>query len=313
MDNRKEQEAGHQADRGESGLPGGGAGRKDDVGRSGVYPASGPHPPGNAEIREQASWGQGERGAAGYEDHGSSELSYQGGQVLGGYSAEDRNRQELSVQVPADEVTLQGDLLVPENLRGVVLFAHGSGSSRHSPRNKYVAGVLQDAGMATLLLDLLTEDEESLDQETAELRFNIGLLARRLRYATAWLTEQPRIKEVKLGYFGASTGTAAALAAASESRDAGAVVSRGGRPDLAGPALGRVQAPTLLIVGGEDRTVLDLNRQAMAQLTCEKRLEIVPGATHLFEERGALEEAARLAREWFERHLGRREKKTQAA
>lgn len=303
-----------KAKRRESGLPGGGAGRKDEVGRSGVYPASGPYPSGSAEFRGQASWGQGERGAAGYEDHGSSELSYQQGQVLGGYSAEEHNPVQLAVQVPAGGVTLQGNLTVPKDLRGVVLFAHGSASSRHSPRNKYVAGVLHDAGIATLLLDLLTEEEESLDRETAGLRFDIGLLAGRLRQATVWLVQQRRIEDFKLGYFGASTGAAAALVSASDaSGDVHAVVSRGGRPDLAGAALSAVRAPTLLIVGGKDRTVLDLNRDAISRLQCEKRLEIVAGATHLFEEPGTLESAARLARQWFEWHLGRREHETQAA
>jgi putative phosphoribosyl transferase len=309
-DDRKE----NDLDRRESGLPGGGAGRKDETGGSGVYPASGPYPAGDAEVREQASWGQGVRGAAGYEDHGSSGLIYEGGQVLGGYSAEDRHRQNLSVRIPADGVTLEGVLNVPEELRGVVLFAHGSGSSRHSPRNQYVSDVLRNAGMATLLVDLLTEEEESGDRETARLRFDIELLATRLLHAKTWLIQQPLIKEFTLGYFGASTGAAAALVAASQAaKDAGAVVSRGGRPDLAGPALGGVQAPTLLIVGGNDPTVLDLNRDAMTQLRCEKRLEIVPGATHLFEESGTLEEVARLAREWFEQKLGRRTETIRAA
>lgn len=214
---------------------------------------------------------------------------------------------ERQEHVPASGVTMEGDLSVPEELRGCVLFAHGSGSSRHSPRNRYVAQVLQESGIATLLLDLLTESEELLDHETTELRFNIQLLARRLMFATDWLAHQPRIEHVKLGYFGASTGAAAALvAAAGAVKDVGAIVSRGGRPDLARSALNNVQAPTLLIVGGEDRTVLNLNREAMSQLQCEKRLEIVPGATHLFQEPGALEEVARLARQWFESHLGYR-------
>jgi putative phosphoribosyl transferase len=298
----------------ESGLPGGGSGRKDEVGGSGIYPASGPYPPGNAEIRAQASWGQSERGAAGYADHGTSGLSYAGEQLLGGYSPENRGRQTLNVQIPADEVILEGDLNVPGDLRGIVLFAHGSGSSRHSPRNQYVAHVLQEGGIATLLFDLLTGEEESLDRETGHLRFNIDLLAKRLLHATRWIVKLPQIEEMKLGYFGASTGAAAALIAALAAvNDVGAVVSRGGRPDLAGPALSKVQAPTLLIVGGKDETVLELNREALSQLPGEKRLEIVPGATHLFEETGALEEVARLAREWFERHLGRREHKSQAA
>src|SRR6266705_2698989 len=211
----------------ESGMPGGGAGRKDEVGHSGVYPMSGPHPAGNAEIRGQASWGQGERGAAGYEDHGSSELSYEGGQLLGGSGAEVRNRQNLRVQIPAGGVTLEGDLNVPQDPRGVVLFAHGSGSSRHSPRNQHVAHVLQDASIATLLLDLLTEDEESLDVETAQLRFDIDLLTKRLLDTTAWLMQQPQIEDIKLGYFGASTGAAAALMAASKHREMSERLSAG--------------------------------------------------------------------------------------
>lgn len=298
----------------ESGLPGGGAGRKDEVGRSGVYPASGPHPPGEAEIRGQASWGQGERGAAGYEDHGSSGLSYSGGQVLGGYSGEALG-QTLHVQIPVAGAKLEGELSAPGELRGMVVFAHGNGSSRHSPRNRYVARALQESGMATLLFDLLTEEEDAVDRRTAEMRFNIALLAGRLRRATDWLMGSPEIKNIKLGYFGASTGAAAALVAASERDDVGAVVSRGGRPDLAGPALNRVKAPTLLIVGGNDPQVLELNRGALNQLSCEKRLEVIPGATHLFEESGMLEDAARRAREWFEQHLGPRsqEKRSQAA
>jgi putative phosphoribosyl transferase len=298
----------------ESGVPGGGVGRKDEVGGSGVYPASGPHPSGNAEIQGQASWGQGERGAAGYQDHGSSELNYEGGQLLGGYDAENGG-QTLSVQIPVDnKIILEGELNVPRDLRGAVIFAHGSGSSRHSPRNQFVARMLQDAGIGTLLFDLLTSEEEFLERETRHLRFNIELLAERLLQATTWVIQMPLIEDVKVGYFGASTGAAAALVAASEAvNDVGAVVSRGGRPDLAGPALNRVQAPTLLVVGGNDPTVLDLNRQALAQLPGEKRLEIVPGATHLFEQPGALEEAARLTRQWFEWHLGRRESPIQPA
>lgn len=298
----------------ESGLPGGGAGRKDEVKGSGVYPASGPYPAGNAEFHGQASWGQGERGAAGYEDHGTSELSYAAGQLLGGYSSENKSPQAVSVQIPAGEMILEGNLNIPEDIRGIVLFAHGSGSSRHSPRNQYVARVLQDAGIATLLFDLLTSEEESRDRETGHLRFNIELLAKRLLQATSWIVQLPKIKDVEVGYFGASTGAAAALVAATEAvNDVSAVVSRGGRPDLAGAVLSKVQVPTLLIVGGNDPTVLDLNREALAQLPGEKRMEIIPGATHLFEESGALEEAARLARQWFEWHLGRREDRIQAA
>jgi dienelactone hydrolase len=201
-------------------------------------------------------------------------------------------------------VTLDGDLVLPEAARGVVLFAHGSGSSRHSPRNRRVARVLNEAKLATLLIDLLTPEEEAIDLRTAHLRFDIGLLADRLVGVTDWLTQNADTRHLRVGYFGASTGAGAALVAAAERPDVvGAVVSRGGRPDLAGPALEQVRAPTLLIVGGDDLPVIELNRAALEQLRCEKRLVIVPGATHLFEEPGALDEVARLAREWFERHL----------
>jgi putative phosphoribosyl transferase len=216
----------------------------------------------------------------------------------------ERKGEERLVHVAVGLVTLEGNLSLPEGARGVVLFAHGSGSSRHSPRNRYVAQVLNEAKLATLLVDLLTSDEEAIDLRTAHLRFDIGLLAERLVGATDWLTQYPDTRHLRIGYFGASTGAAAALVAAPERPDVvGAVVSRGGRPDLAGPALGRVRAPTLLIVGGNDFEVIELNRKALAQLRCEKRLVIIPGATHLFEESGALEEVARLAREWFEHYL----------
>ena len=212
--------------------------------------------------------------------------------------------EERLVRVGAGAVTLEGNLSLPKGADGVVLFAHGSGSSRHSPRNRYVAALLNQAKLATLLVDLLTSDEEAIDMQTAHLRFDIGLLAERLVAVTDWLTQNPETRHLRVGYFGASTGAAAALVAAAERADVlGAVVSRGGRPDLAGPALPRVRAPTLLIVGGNDFQVIELNRAALAQLRCEKQLVIVPGATHLFEERGALDEVARLAREWFERHL----------
>ncbi len=202
------------------------------------------------------------------------------------------------------EATLAGDLTMAEESVGVVLFAHGSGSSRHSPRNRQVAVALNDAGLATLLLDLLSEDEEELDLQTGELRFDIALLGRRVVAATDWLVAHSETATLPIGYFGASTGAAAALVAAAERPDpVGAIVSRGGRPDLAGPALGRVRAPTLLIVGGEDRVVIGLNREALAELHVEKALEIVPGATHLFEEPGALEQVAELARNWFARYL----------
>jgi dienelactone hydrolase len=208
------------------------------------------------------------------------------------------------VRVAADTVTLEGNLNVPEGAGAVILFAHGSGSGRHSPRNRHVARVLNEAKLATLLIDLLTSQEEEIDRHTARLRFDIDLLARRLMHATDWLTCQPDTRHLRIGYFGASTGAAAALLAAAELPDlVGAVVSRGGRPDLAGPALPRVRAPTLLIVGGNDVQVIELNRAALAQLRCEKQLVIIPGATHLFEEPGALEQVARLAREWFLRYL----------
>jgi putative phosphoribosyl transferase len=208
------------------------------------------------------------------------------------------------VRLPADSVTLEGDLHVSDTAAGVVLFAHGSGSSRHSSRNKFVAGELQTAGLATLLIDLLTREEEAVDQQTGHLRFDIPLLAQRLVAATRWLAEEPSTGSLNVGYFGASTGAGAALvAAAAEPDRVGAVVSRGGRPDLAGPALARVRAPTLLIVGALDLQVLELNRAAMARIPAETRLEIVPGASHLFEEPGALEIVARLARDWFLRCL----------
>jgi putative phosphoribosyl transferase len=208
------------------------------------------------------------------------------------------------IRVPAASVTLDGDLGLPEGARGVVLFAHGSGSSRFSPRNQYVAEVLRNGGLATLLVDLLTPDEEAMDVRTAHLRFDIGLLADRLVGVTDWLESNPDTRGMKVGYFGASTGGGAALVAASRRPDlVGAVVSRGGRPDLAGPSLPHVKAPTLLIVGGRDVPVVGMNREALQQLRVEKRLEIVPGATHLFEEPGALETVAKLAEQWFLRHL----------
>jgi dienelactone hydrolase len=217
---------------------------------------------------------------------------------------ETEKREERVVRVAAGMVTVEGNLVVPEGAAGVVLFAHGSGSSRLSPRNRRVARALQERGLATLLIDLLTADEEAIDIETAHLRFDIGLLADRLAGATDWLIKQPESRDLRIGYFGASTGAAAALvAAALRPQSIGAVVSRGGRPDLAGDALPRVQAPTLLIVGGEDFVVIDLNREAYARLLCKRRLEIVPGATHLFEEPGTLETVARLAGDWFLKHL----------
>jgi pimeloyl-ACP methyl ester carboxylesterase len=214
------------------------------------------------------------------------------------------NGEERAVRVPAGAVTLDGDLSVPERARGVVLFAHGSGSSRRSPRNRYVARLLNEARLATVLLDLLTPGEEAIDLRTTHLRFDIGLLSERLIAATDWLMERSETRHLPVGYFGASTGAGAALVAAAERSDVvRAVVSRGGRPDMAGPALPRVQAPTLLIVGEADFLVIRLNQEAFAKLKCEKGLVIVPGATHLFEEPGALDEVAHLAREWFERYL----------
>jgi putative phosphoribosyl transferase len=211
---------------------------------------------------------------------------------------------EEPVEIPVGPEALQGDLVVPAAAAGVVLFAHGSGSSRQSPRNRYVARALQHAGLATLLIDLLTLEEEAVDLRTAELRFNIDLLAERLQEAAQWLVTTPLTKNLRVGFFGASTGAAAALVAASRRPEVvGAIVSRGGRPDLAGSALPRVEAPTLLIVGGEDTPVIALNRQALASLRGTKRLDIVPGATHLFEEPGALEQVASLASEWFVRYL----------
>ena len=208
---------------------------------------------------------------------------------------------ESEVAIPAGTVRLEGSLCWPAGARGIVLFAHGSGSSRHSPRNRYVAGVLQEGGFATLLFDLLTAAE---DRDYAT-RFDIPLLTSRLLAGTAWVDRQPTAAGLPLGYFGASTGAAAALAAAAEAGSrVGAVVSRGGRPDLAGgAALARVTAPTLLIVGGEDTVVIGLNRDAFARLACEKTLTIVPGATHLFEEPGTLEQVATHAARWFGRWL----------
>ena len=207
---------------------------------------------------------------------------------------------EHLVEIPADAVVLQGALVIPARASGIVLFAHGSGSSRHSPRNNFVAGVLRSAGLGTLLMDLLTRGEDV----APEARFDIDLLTRRLEAATRWLVELEQAKSLVVGYFGASTGAAAALrAAASLGARIGAVVSRGGRPDLAWPALRRVEAPTLLIVGGLDDVVIELNQRAYEELRAEKQLITIPGATHLFEEPGTLEDVARLASEWFRRYL----------
>jgi dienelactone hydrolase len=200
---------------------------------------------------------------------------------------------------------LPGTLAIPEGACGLVLFAHGSGSSRFSSRNRFVAGELQAAGLATLLIDLLTMDEEALDERTARLRFDLALLAERLVGAVGWLRGNPDTRGLPVGLFGASTGGGAALVAAARLPEVLAVVSRGGRPDLAGDALPVVRAPTLLIVGGADEPVIEMNREAMARMRGPVELEIVPGATHLFEEPGALETVARLARDWFLRHLAR--------
>ena len=215
-----------------------------------------------------------------------------------------RAKAEQTVVIPSGSVTLIGTLAAPTHAHGIVLFAHGSGSSRHSPRNRSVARVLEQAGLATLLLDLLTPAEEEQDRFTAHLRFDIDLLAGRLADSTDWLARQMDTRDLGVGYFGASTGAAAALVAAAEpDRRIQAVVSRGGRPDLAGDSLRRVRAPTLLIVGGNDPEVLRLNEQARTQLGGDCRLTVIPGATHLFEEPGALEEVARLAEGWFTRQL----------
>jgi len=214
------------------------------------------------------------------------------------------DHQELQVEIPLASVVLAGDLVVPSGATGLVLFAHGSGSGRHSPRNRFVAAVFQDSGLATLLIDLLTSAEEAIDARTAHLRFDVGLLAGRLLGATDWAAAQPATRRLPVGYFGASTGAGAALIAAAERPEAvGAIVSRGGRPDLAMAVLPRVTASTLLIVGGADGPVITFNEQAFARLRAEKKLEIIPGAGHLFEEPGALEAVAVLARDWFLRHL----------
>jgi putative phosphoribosyl transferase len=211
------------------------------------------------------------------------------------------------VQIPAGRAVLSGNLTIPENALALVLFAHGSGSSRHSPRNQFVARTLNGGGLGTLLFDLLTPEEEALDIHTREHRFNIGLLAERLVHVTTWTRQQDQLRDLRIGYFGSSTGGAAALVAATElPQDVGAVVSRGGRPDLAGDALPKVQAPTLLIVGGNDDIVIELNKMARDQMRCEVKVEIIPGATHLFEESGALEQVAKLASDWFLLHLTRK-------
>jgi dienelactone hydrolase len=212
--------------------------------------------------------------------------------------------QNQPVLIKVDSLSLEGNLSIPEGAKAIVLFAHGSGSSRFSPRNNYVASILQRSHLATLLFDLLSPEEEEIDLRTRHLRFDIKLLAERLVGATDWLKQNSRLGNFPIGYFGASTGGGAALvAAAQRPQDVGAVVSRGGRPDLAGAALGFVRSPTLLIVGGNDLPVIALNEDAFRQIKAPKKLEIVPGATHLFEEAGALERVAILASQWFQQYL----------
>jgi dienelactone hydrolase len=208
------------------------------------------------------------------------------------------------IALALDSKRLGATLNIPKAAHGLVIFAHGSGSSRHSPRNRYVAQTLNERGIATLLLDLLTEDEDELDRRTAALRFDVALLARRVDLATAWARESGELRELRIGYYGASTGAGAALLAAATRDDIDAIVSRGGRPDLAGDALRDVQAPTLLVVGEHDPKVIDLNRRAASQLGAHCEIAVVPGATHLFEEPGTLEQVAALARDWFLRYLG---------
>jgi putative phosphoribosyl transferase len=208
------------------------------------------------------------------------------------------------IQIPLNKITLEGELLIPEGARGIVLFAHGSGSSRFSPRNQFVAKFLRQHNLATLLIDLLTAEEEAVDQYSREIRFNIPLLADRLVGITDWLLQESQTKNLLLGYFGSSTGAAGALtAAAKKQKNVAAVVSRGGRPDLVLSVLSQVKAPTLLIVGERDEVVIELNEQAFEELTCEKDLRVVAKATHLFEEPGTLEEVAELTTNWFRRHL----------
>ena len=212
--------------------------------------------------------------------------------------------QKNEVKIPSGSAIVYGNLEIPSGAEGIVLFAHGSGSSRFSPRNTFVADLLNKQGIATLLIDLLTEEEEAIDDYTGQYRFDVNMLAERLIDSTRWLKKNPSTQKLAVGYFGASTGAAAALIAAAKlSNDIKAVVSRGGRPDLAAENLPKVQAPTLLIVGGDDTEVLGLNRQALKLIHAEKRLEIIPGATHLFEEPGKLQEAAELAIDWFKKNL----------
>jgi predicted alpha/beta-hydrolase family hydrolase len=224
-------------------------------------------------------------------------------------SADIRNTESTesprAIRIPAGSVTLDGEIHMPPDAEGVVLFAHGSGSSRHSPRNKLTAQQLRKAGLGTVLFDLLTPEEEHDDSARGHLRFNIGLLTQRLVCAAHWIAGEDEARHLRLGFFGSSTGGGAALVAAADlGKGIGAVVSRGGRPDLAGGALRRVKCPTLLIVGERDEEVLELNEEAYGLLDCEKELQIVRGATHLFEEESALDEVGRLAGDWFLEHLG---------
>jgi putative phosphoribosyl transferase len=210
-----------------------------------------------------------------------------------------------AVRIELADAVLHGDLVLPTGVKGLVVFAHGSGSSRHSPRNRFVARRINDEGLATLLMDLLTEEEEQLDEVTRELRFDIGLLAQRVARVVEWVGQQKELADLGVGLFGSSTGAAAALVAAAElpAGSVQAVVSRGGRPDLAEDALGRVRCPVFLIVGGQDDVVIELNESARSQMKCEVEMVIVPGATHLFEEPGTLEQVADLAAGWFARYL----------
>ena len=209
-----------------------------------------------------------------------------------------------AAQIPSEHIKLEGELTVPSDATGIVLFAHGSGSSRHSPRNQFVARTIRGAGIGTLLFDLLTQEEEAIDASTRHLRFDIGLLASRLVDATNWIKSQANTSHLRVGFFGSSTGGGAALVAAGAGgEEIGAVVSRGGRPDLAGDALPRVKSPTLLLVGELDYPVIRLNEEASRQMRCERELKIIPGATHLFEEPGTLEQVADLAAKWFKTYL----------
>jgi dienelactone hydrolase len=218
--------------------------------------------------------------------------------------AKKQGAQGSEVEIPTDKGPTYGNLAIPDGSTGIVLFAHGSGSGRHSPRNNFVAQVLRDAGLATFMMDLLTENEERVDMRTREFRFDIDLLAKRLRLATDWLNEHDEASGLQTGYFGSSTGAAAAIKAAAGRDDIHAIVSRGGRVDLGEEALPEFTAPILMIVGGNDRQVLQMNRDAMTQMNAPTELEIVEGAGHLFEGPGELEEVADLAAEWFTKHLG---------